>query len=173
MRSTIRLLSTLAAGAVVGLAVHTPVSAQGTRLLSAPAATTAEQLEATALQEKQMPHDWLVAGKTLEQAARLRSARDTLAIDDLIVASTAYNTGGAYTQARLALESAGNRAERAGQYGLAARAYLDAFQLCAQIGEEDLGTLYLDRLASVAYRPGVPESYREVVRTVDRMHDER
>ncbi len=172
MRSTIRLLSTLTVGAVVGLGVHTPASAQGTRLLSAPAATTAGQLEVIALQEKQTPHDWLVAARTLEQAARLRSARDTLGIDDLIVASTAYDTGGAHTQARLALESAGTRAERAGQYGLAARAYLDAYQYCARLGEDDLATMYLDRLASVAYRPGVPDSYRDVVRTVDRMRDD-
>ncbi len=163
MRSTIRILSTLTVGAVVGLAVHTPVSAQGTRLLSAPTMAAAEQLEAQATQQKFTTHDWIVAGQALERAAQLRPADDLQGTNDLLEAATAYTTAGRSTMSLRALQNAADRAEAAGRNDVAATALFAAFNIAARLQDEDMISRYLDQLVAVVQSPGVTQAQRDAV----------
>ncbi len=163
MRNTVRILSTLTVGAVVGLAVHTPVSAQGTRLLSAPAMAAAEQLEAQSAQQKFTSHDWIMAGQTLERAAQLRPADDLQGINDLFEAATAYTTAGRSTMSLQALQNATNRAEAAGRSDLAATALFAAFNIAARLQDDDMISRYLDQLVTVVQSPGATQAQRDAV----------
>jgi hypothetical protein len=165
MRNTIRFFSTMAAFAVAGAFVRSPLAAQNTMLLSAPTPNTrvaeALQLEASARQEKYTTRDWQTAASAFEHAASLRGAKDPAALDDLFAAADAYELLDRPTVARNVLDRAGREAEGMGNVDMAVRAYAGAFRLAMQLDNEDMANSYLDRLSALSHSPRLSAETRK------------
>lgn len=164
MRSTLRYLSALTAVLVAGVALQTSVAAQTTRVLSAPSAiSAAAQLESVADQQKTTTHDWIVSAQTLEKAARLRAPADPQGTNDLIVAAGVWQSLNRYNPACIDLGAAARRAEAANDNETAAHALATAANLSAEVGDNEMASVYLDQLVAVVHRPGVTPADRKAV----------
>ncbi len=162
MRNTIRYLSALTALLAAGLITHTPASAQGTLTLSAPTISPAEQLEQQA-EQPVVRDNWLPAAVELEKAARLRGVDDPAALNDLMGAATLYASVGRPTIALSILDEVATRAEKAGAFDMAARAYDGAVPLALQNDDSDRAAFYVGRLEALAHRQDVPAAQRQTI----------
>ena len=153
MSRTIVTIRTLVVLCTAGLLVPVAVSAQGTSVKSTPSFTAAEQLEAIALQTKTQDSDWIRTAQVLEQAAKLRPARDAQAVADLISAASAYKIAGKLTPARWAAQDAAKRAFKIGDVYTAAVAYIAAVRLSVDLNDPDGASLNMEHAKQLAESP--------------------
>ncbi len=167
MRTTYRYLSALSTLLVAGMVAHASAAAQGTRLLSAPTISPAEQLEMLA-EQPIVNGQWLPSAKDLEQAARLRPATDPTAVWDLMSAATLYTSMGRDDEALALLVTAGDRARRIGDNELTFRTYLAGLGVAEQAEDASWTHFYLNHLVAVVKRPGVTAEQKNAVLEAER-----